>query len=84
MLADGCESAVRSSSDHSREKIEEIVRQIVRERLEAEQLNECPLTMQDLERALRAFCAVLNGLYHPRIEYPDSAELVAPAAAVER
>jgi membrane-associated HD superfamily phosphohydrolase len=79
MLADGCESTVRASPDHSPEKIEEIVERIFRERAEWGQLDECPLTMHDLERAKVAFCAVLNGLYHPRIEYPEPVE-----TAVER
>lgn len=71
MLADGCESAVRSSNDRSHERIREIVDRIFTERIEMGQLSESPLTLHDLEVARRAFLSVLMGLYHPRIEYPE-------------
>ncbi|MGH2441916.1 MAG: HDIG domain-containing metalloprotein, partial [Chloroflexota bacterium] len=78
MLADGSESAVRAASNRSAESIREIVRQIVDERVQLGQLDECPLTLRDLEQVQNVFCTVLNGLYHPRIEYPE-----APDTAVE-
>jgi putative nucleotidyltransferase with HDIG domain len=81
MLADGCESALRASSDHSYEKIKETVDHIFRERIEQGQLDESPLTLQDLERARAAFCSVLNGLYHPRIEYPEPVDIAQGARA---
>ncbi|GAC1507919.1 MAG: HDIG domain-containing protein [Chloroflexota bacterium] len=74
MLADACESAVRASSDHSHTRIADIVRKIFNERVDQGQLDDCPLTLKDLDRARVSFCSVLNGLYHPRIEYPDAAE----------
>jgi membrane-associated HD superfamily phosphohydrolase len=76
MLADGCESAVRASRDRSSEKIREIVGRIFQERIQQGQLDESPLTLKDLHLAQDAFCSVLNGLYHPRIEYPEPAEPV--------
>ncbi|HLJ66743.1 MAG TPA: HDIG domain-containing protein [Chloroflexota bacterium] len=85
MLADGCESAVRASSDHSAQHIRDVVDYIFLERVQLGQLDECPLTLRDLEQAKHAFCSVLNGLYHPRVVYPEPAELAAdPAAAVPR
>ena len=74
MLADACESAVRASPDHSSTKIADVVHRIFRDRMESGQLDECPLTLQDIDRTERAFRAVLNGLYHPRVEYPDAVE----------
>jgi putative nucleotidyltransferase with HDIG domain len=75
MLADGCESAVRASRDHSHERIREIVDDIFDDRIRQGQMDDCPLTLRDLDRAKDAFCSVLNGLYHPRIEYPEPADL---------
>jgi putative nucleotidyltransferase with HDIG domain len=74
MLADACESAVRSMTDHAPDRIEDMVDRIFRERIELGQLSECPLTLADLEAAREAFLSVLNGLYHPRIEYPEPSE----------
>jgi cyclic-di-AMP phosphodiesterase PgpH len=77
MLADGCESAVRASSDRSPDYIRDVVDRIFRERIDHGQLSECPLTLHDLDVAREAFLSVLTGLYHPRIEYPETNE--APA-----
>lgn len=71
MLADGCESAVRASQDHSHTRIREIVDAIFRERIDQGQLDDCPLTIRDLELTKHAYRSVLNGLYHPRVEYPE-------------
>lgn len=73
MLADGCESAVRASSDRSNDRMREIVDRIFQERVELGQLSECPLTIRDLEVAREAFLSVLSGLYHPRVDYPEPA-----------
>ena len=71
MLADGCESAVRSASDHSPERIDETINKIFSERIAGGQLDDCPLTLRDIDAARSAFHFVLNSLYHPRVEYPE-------------
>ena len=72
MLADACESAVRASPDHSSAKITDTVDRIFADRVASGQLDESPLTMRDIDLTKRAFRAVLNGLYHPRVEYPEA------------
>jgi putative nucleotidyltransferase with HDIG domain len=84
MLADSCESAVRAASDHSGETIREIVNRMFSERIAQGQLDECPLTLRDVEVAKEAFCAILNGLYHPRIEYPEPTEGLTVPENLER
>jgi putative nucleotidyltransferase with HDIG domain len=81
MLADACEPAVRAAPDHSHERIREIVEKLFQERVQQDQLDECPLTLRDLERTKEAFRSVLNGLYHPRIEYPEVADVIEPKPA---
>jgi hypothetical protein len=44
------------------------------------QLDECPLTFDDLRDIRRAFVDVLRGLQHPRITYPTEAMLAQPLA----
>jgi len=65
MLSDGCEAAVRASKDHSTEAIGATVRKVVQERLADGQLDECDLTLRDLDRIKQAFVQVLQGIYHP-------------------
>lgn len=81
MLADACESTVRSMNDHSPDRIRETVSRIFKERVESGQLDESPLTLRDIELAREAFLSVLNGLYHPRVEYPEpeAVERASPA-----
>lgn len=76
MLADGVEAAVRASRDQSPERIACLVRKIVAERLGDGQLDQCDLTLRELEEVRNAFITVLQGIFHPRIEYPESTNIV--------
>ena len=80
MLADSVEAAVRSaaqsgrlfepSADGSHRVLEGIVRSVVQERLDDGQLDECDLTLRDVEAIRQSFVQILLGIYHPRVEYP--------------
>ncbi|MFC4183646.1 HDIG domain-containing metalloprotein [Saccharococcus thermophilus] len=70
-IADSVEAAVRSLSNPSKEKIEKIVRSIIADRLQDNQLNECDITLKELEIVARTLCETLNGVFHSRIEYPE-------------
>jgi cyclic-di-AMP phosphodiesterase PgpH len=70
-IADSVEAAVRSLSNPSQEKIEKTVRSIIAERLQDNQLNECDITLRELEMVARSLCETLNGVFHSRIEYPE-------------
>lgn len=77
MLADSVEAATRAMPDPSKGKIEGLVRQIIKDKLNDGQLDECGLTLKDLNTIANAFVTVLLGIFHERIEYPklDLAEL---------
>lgn len=49
--------------------LEELVTAIIDERVRSGQLDECPLTLQDLARIRQAFITTLQGIYHPRVDY---------------
>ncbi|MGP3559764.1 HD family phosphohydrolase [Geobacillus sp. BK01] len=70
-IADSVEAAVRSLANPSQEKIEKIVRAIIADRLQDNQLNECDITLKELEVVARSLCETLNGVFHSRIEYPE-------------
>ena len=70
MLADTVEAAVRSMVDPSPKAIEEFIERLVRGKLEDGQLSRAPLTLSDIDNICEAFSAVLNGVFHERIEYP--------------
>ena len=71
MLADGIESATRVLQDPTPERIRATIDAIVQARIEEGQLDQCPLTLRDLERTMDAFARILIGMYHRRIEYPS-------------
>lgn len=70
MLADGIEAAVRSIKEPNKEKIEEMVNNIIKDKLNSNQLINCDLTLKDIEKIRLCFLNALNGIYHQRIEYP--------------
>ncbi|AEB76497.1 putative hydrolase [Clostridium botulinum BKT015925] len=70
MLADSVEAAVRSISEPTKGKIEEMVNNIIKARLNEGQLDNCDLTLKDLEKIRKSFLKTLSGIYHQRIEYP--------------
>jgi len=71
MLADGCESAVRATRPGSREEIDCIVRKLINGRLADGELDESNLTLRDLDHIRQAFVKTLQGIHHPRIQYPE-------------
>ncbi len=73
MLADGCEAAVRAITKPNVSRIENTVRRIINERLRDGQLNECDLTLRDLNVIGDIFVRVLCSTCHSRIEYPADA-----------
>lgn len=77
MLADSVEAATRAMPEPTKGKIEGLVRQIIKDKLNDGQLDECGLTLKDLNTIANAFVTVLLGIFHERIEYPklDLAEL---------
>jgi hypothetical protein len=72
MLSDGVEASVRSLSSRDEATIRAMVDQIINERLSDGQLNECDLTIRDLENIREAFVGQLLGMYHQRIAYPQN------------
>lgn len=70
MLADGCEAAVRARQPHNKQELAEIIRQIIADRLADGQLSESPLTLRDLECIHASFINTLQGIFHPRLQYP--------------
>jgi cyclic-di-AMP phosphodiesterase PgpH len=70
-MADSVEAAVRSLRQPTPELIETLVKKIVADRLQDEQLNECDLTLKEIEMVSNSLCQTLTGIFHSRIEYPE-------------
>ena len=79
MLADCIESATRVLQDPTPDRIRSTIDQLVNARIAENQLDQCPLTLRDLEIAKAEFARVLIGMYHRRIEYPSGVHAAVPA-----
>jgi putative nucleotidyltransferase with HDIG domain len=74
MLADAVEAASRTLEDPTPKRIETHVQTIVEQIFVDGQLDECELTLKDLHSIQKSFIAILIGIFHQRIEYPERTE----------
>ena len=78
MLCEAIEAAVRSLKNPDIIKIEAMIDKIIKHRIDEGQLDTCPLTLSELKKIKGSvdgntgMLPVLRGIYHIRIEYPDS------------
>ncbi|HEY6436959.1 MAG TPA: HDIG domain-containing metalloprotein [Ignavibacteriaceae bacterium] len=75
MLADGCESAVRSIDDPDPTKVENVIDNIFKSRIDDKQLEESPLNFKDIRIMKEEFLNILLGQHHKRIKYPKQDEV---------
>ncbi len=82
-LADAVESASRSLEKPSPQRIEELVNDLVDERVADHQLDECELTFHELRAVVESFCFTLNSMLHRRVAYPKRPATVPPSTLFE-
>jgi hypothetical protein len=70
MLADGSEARVRAERPGDDEKLREVIKSAVKDRISSGQLDDTKLTLNDLSLIVESFTATLRGVYHPRLTYP--------------
>jgi len=71
MLADSAEAVARARQDDSTASLDQIVDAVFAERLAEGQLDECDITLKDLQAVAASFKATLRAVYHPRVQYPS-------------
>jgi putative nucleotidyltransferase with HDIG domain len=72
MLSDSVQASVKALKEPTPNRIENMVYEIINNRLEDGQLEDCDLTLRDLRRVREVFIRILTGLYtYSRLEYPD-------------
>jgi cyclic-di-AMP phosphodiesterase PgpH len=70
-IADSIEAAVRSLANPTTNEIEILVRNIIRDKLEDGQFDECDISMKELDIVAKTLYEQLKGIFHSRIEYPN-------------
>ncbi|WP_035586319.1 HD family phosphohydrolase [Hippea jasoniae] len=71
MIADEVEAASKTLSNPTVAHLNEFVREITNNIFLDGQLDECELTLKDLNTIVESFVKVLVGIFHHRIEYPE-------------
>jgi putative nucleotidyltransferase with HDIG domain len=76
MLADCCESAARAAARNDRnlssDDLQGLVTGLVDDRVADGQLDEAELSFRELAIVRRSLLTSLEGIYHPRIPYPET------------
>ena len=72
MLCDGTESAIRSLADPTPGRIENLVHQIVTDRLNDGQFGDCDITLRELQLVEESLVKSLCSHYHGRVSYPKA------------
>ena len=72
MLADAVEAAARSLNEPTPSRIRGVVTRILDARVKDGQLDESPITFEDLARIRESFIPILTALFHARVHYPGS------------
>jgi cyclic-di-AMP phosphodiesterase PgpH len=77
-LADIVESASRSLEKPTPQKIEQLVNELIEERIADGQLDECELTLGELRKIAERFRFTLATMLHTRIAYPKGESKFTP------
>ena len=70
MMADAVEAASRVLSDPTPARISNLVNRIINHIFLEGQLDNCELTLKDIQKIKQRFIYILNGILHKRIDYP--------------
>ena len=81
MLADSVESATRTLKDPTPDRVQELIDTIVESKIQQHQLDEAPVTLQEIGVIKRQFHKVLGGMYHSRIDYPSTRHLTGSGSS---
>ncbi len=73
-LADGVEAASRSLRKVTPQHLGEIIDQIFRDRMEDGQLDQAPITFEELSKIKTSFTFTLLNMLHGRVAYPQETE----------
>jgi putative nucleotidyltransferase with HDIG domain len=70
MFADEVEAIARTKQPRNEDELREIVRKVVEKAQKEGQITGTPLTQKDLHLITESFINTMQGIYHPRLEYP--------------
>ena len=72
LLADSVEAATRAMDEHTPQRIGDVVRKVINNKFIDGQLDECNLTLREIDTIASTFVRVLGAMYHGRVKYPET------------
>jgi putative nucleotidyltransferase with HDIG domain len=78
MIADACEASARALEDPTGDALRTLVSKRINEVFSEGQLDDCELTLRDLNAIAAAMVRALEAIYHTRPEYPGRGPEQAP------
>jgi cyclic-di-AMP phosphodiesterase PgpH len=74
MISEAAEAASRSITKITPQRIDLLINELIKSRVSAGELDECPLTFRELNQIKDAMVPIIAGALHKRIEYPGQRE----------
>jgi putative nucleotidyltransferase with HDIG domain len=71
LMADSVEGAVRALDEPNPSSMEETVKKVINNKFIDGQLDECPLTLKEIDKISSTFVRILGAMYHGRVKYPE-------------
>ena len=71
LLADILEAEARTLNSPTSSRIKSLTQNVINRSLENGQLDECNLTLRELNKIKEIFSRIFTGMFHNRVEYPD-------------
>lgn len=71
MLSDIIEAKCRTEAGANADRFRQIINEIIMDRLQSGELDECDIKLNDLSKIREAMLPVITGMYHQRIKYPE-------------
>ncbi|MFC2064890.1 HD family phosphohydrolase [Chloroflexota bacterium] len=78
MFADGVEATVRAKQPKTESELRAIIQEVVDKTQYERQLVDTPLTQKDITTIIESFVSTLQGVFHPRLEYPQPETVELP------
>jgi len=76
MFADSVEAAVRGMDMPTLPKIEALIEKIFHDKIDDNQMDECPLSLREIDIIKATFLRVFHGIYHTRLNYQEEIDAI--------
>jgi putative nucleotidyltransferase with HDIG domain len=84
LLADSVEGATRALDERTPTAIEETVKKVINNKFIDGQLDECNLTLTEINTISSTFTRMLTSMYHNRVKYPEKKNGHHPRKSAEK